>query len=312
MTERQKSSRAGWLPKWLAPRGLSRTRIGVVSDSASCLPGHFGPHPDFIEVPIPIIVDNHVHGEDLQALMMGLAMGKAVKTSRPAPGEFERAYRQLLDAGCESIISIHMSGALSGTVEAARLAARSFEAPITVVDSRTVCLPQGFAVADVLAARAAGAPLEMLEQIAGTATANTVYFAVPSLEQLRRGGRISALSSVVGSLLNFKPILGIAEGSIVALEKPRSFARATARLVALALRDARDANGEVRLGVMHFGAEELAEEIATELAPFSVMPVVVESLPAVLAAHTGLGVIAVCVAPSYPQSASILDRPPAP
>lgn len=312
MTERQKSSRAGWLPKWLAPRGLSRTRIGVVSDSASCLPGHFGPHPDFIEVPIPIIVDNHVHGEDLQALMMGLAMGKAVKTSRPAPGEFERAYRQLLDASCESIISIHMSGALSGTVEAARLAARSFEAPITVVDSRTVCLPQGFAVADVLAARAAGAPLEMLEQIAGTATANTVYFAVPSLEQLRRGGRISALSSVVGSLLNFKPILGIAEGSIVALEKPRSFARATARLVALALRDARDASGEVRLGVMHFGAEELAEEIATELAPFSAMPVVVESLPAVLAAHTGLGVIAVCVAPSYPQSASILDRPPAP
>ncbi|MEF9874116.1 MAG: DegV family protein [Glutamicibacter sp.] len=312
MTERQKSSRAGWLPKWLAPRGLSRTRIGVVSDSASCLPGHFGPHPDFIEVPIPIIVDNHVHGEDLQALMMGLAMGKAVKTSRPAPGEFESAYRQLLDAGCESIISIHMSGALSGTVEAARLAARSFDAPITVVDSRTVCLPQGFAVADVLAARAAGAPLEMLEQIAGRATANTVYFAVPSLEQLRRGGRISALSSVVGSLLNFKPILGIAEGSIVALEKPRSFARATARLVALALRDARDANGEVRLGVMHFGAEELAEEIATELAPFSAMPVVVESLPAVLAAHTGLGVIAVCVAPSYPQSASILDRPPAP
>ncbi|MEF9980139.1 MAG: DegV family protein [Glutamicibacter sp.] len=312
MTERQKSSRAGWLPKWLAPRGLSRTRIGVVSDSASCLPGHFGPHPDFIEVPIPIIVDNHVHGEDLQALMMGLAMGKAVKTSRPAPGEFERAYRQLLDAGCESIISIHMSGALSGTVEAARLAARSFDAPITVVDSRTVCLPQGFAVADVLAARAAGAPLEMLEQIAGRATANTVYFAVPSLEQLRRGGRISALSSVVGSLLNFKPILGIAEGSIVALEKPRSFARATARLVALALRDARDASGEVRLGVMHFGAEELAEEIATELAPFSAMLVVVESLPAVLAAHTGLGVIAVCVAPSYPQSASILDRPPAP
>ncbi|MFJ2351948.1 DegV family protein [Glutamicibacter sp. NPDC087673] len=312
MTERQKSLRAGWLPKWLAPRGLSRTRIGVVSDSASCLPGHFGPHPDFIEVPIPIIVDNHVHGEDLQALMMGLAMGKAVKTSRPAPGEFESAYRQLLDAGCESIISIHMSGALSGTVEAARLAARSFDAPITVVDSRTVCLPQGFAVADVLAARAAGAPLEMLEQIAGTATANTVYFAVPSLEQLRRGGRISALSSVVGSLLNFKPILGIAEGSIVALEKPRSFARATARLVALALRDARDASGEVRLGVMHFGAEELAEEIATELAPFSAMPVVVESLPAVLAAHTGLGVIAVCVAPSYPQSASILDRPPAP
>ncbi|WP_413454420.1 DegV family protein [Glutamicibacter sp. FR1] len=312
MTERQKSSRAGWLPKWLAPRGLSRTRIGVVSDSASCLPEAFARHADFIEVTIPIIVDNHVQGEDLQALMMGLAMGKAVKTSRPAPGEFERAYRQLLDAGCESVISIHMSGALSGTVDAARLAARSFDAPIAVVDTRTVCLPQGFAVADVLVARDAGAPLEMLEQIARTATANSVYFAVPSLEQLRRGGRISALSSVLGSLLNFKPILGIAEGAIAALEKPRSFARATARLVSLALRDARGATGEVRLGVMHFGAEELAEEIATELAPFSAEPVVVESLPAVLAAHTGIGVIAVCVAPLNPQPESILDSQPVP
>lgn len=307
MTERQKSSRAGWLPKWLAPRGLSRTRIGVVSDSASCLPQELRALPDFIQVPIPIIVDNHVHGEDLQALMMGLAMGKAVKTSRPAPGEFVRAYRQLLDAGCESIISIHMSGALSGTVDAARLAARSFDAPITVIDSNTVCLPQGFAVADVLQARAAGAPLQMLEQIARTATANTVYFAVPSLEQLRRGGRISALSSVLGSLLNVKPILGISDGAIIALEKPRSFARATARLVSLALRDAREATGQVRLGVMHFGAEELAVEIATELAPFSSGPVVVESLPAVLAAHTGMGVIAVCAAPLNPQPASFLD-----
>lgn len=304
MTERQKSSRAGWLPRWLAPRGLSRTRIGVITDSASCLPERFAQAPDFLQVPIPIIVENHVQGEDLQALMMGLAMGKMVKTSRPAPGEFARAYRQLLEAGCESIISIHMSGAMSGTVDAARLAAREFDAPITVVDTRTVCLPQGFAVADVLDARAAGAPLEMLEQIAGSAAANSVYFAVPSLEQLRRGGRISALSSVLGSLLNVKPILGISEGAIAALEKPRSFARAQARLVALGLRDARQATGDVRLGVMHFGAAELATEIATEFAPYSAGEVVVASLPAVLAAHTGMGVLAVCAAPLHPQPAA--------
>ena len=61
-----------------------------------------------------------------------------------------------------------------------------------------------------------------------------------------------------------------------------------------------------------FSAEELAEEIATELAPFSAEPVVVESLPAVLAAHTGIGVIAVCVAPLNPQPESILDSQPVP
>ncbi|KUM31939.1 hypothetical protein AQ436_02140 [Arthrobacter sp. EpRS66] len=301
MNERQKSSRAGWLPKWLAPRGLSRPRIGVVTDSASCLPQAFRDRAGLIEVDIPIIVDNHVQGADTQALMMGLAMGKPVKTSRPAPGEFARAYRQLFDAGCEQVISIHMSGALSGTAESARLAAADFQHKVTVLDSNTVSLPLGFTVADVLDARDAGAPMQMLEQIVGMATANSVYFAVPSLEQLRRGGRISALSSVLGSLLNVKPILTIDQGAITALEKPRSFARAQARLVALALRDARSAQGPVRLGVMHFGAAELATEIATELAPFSSQPVVIESLPAVLAAHTGMGVLAVAVAPLDPQ-----------
>ncbi|WP_404291454.1 DegV family protein [Glutamicibacter arilaitensis] len=302
MNERTKSPRAGWLPKWLAPRGLARTRIGVVTDSAACLPAHLLDSEDFACLGIPIIVDNHVHGEDLNALMMGLAMGKPVKTSRPAPGEFTRVYRALAAAGCESIISIHLSGQLSGTVEAARLAAEGIEVPVKVIDSRTVAMPQGFAVADVLAARDAGAPLEMLEQIARSATQNSVYFAVPSLEQLRRGGRISTISSVVGNLLNVKPILSIADGAIHPIEKPRSFARAQARLVALGAQAATEAQGPVRIGVMHFGAAELATEIANELAPLSEQQVSIESLPAVLAAHTGIGVLAVAVAPLNPQS----------
>lgn len=310
MTERQKSSRAGWLPKWLAPRGLSRPLIGIVSDSASCLPTEYRDRPGFIEVNVPIIVDNHVQGEDPQALMMGLAMGKSVKTSRPAPGEFERAYRELLGRGCQQVLSIHFSAALSGTVDAARLAAQGFENKVTVIDSGTVALPLGFALADALDARDAGAPLEVLKQIVSTATTNTVYFAVPSLESLRRGGRISALSSVLGSLLNVKPILTIENGSITALEKPRSFARAQARLVALALRDAKNSDAPVRLGVMHFGAAELATEIATELAPFSAHPVVVESLPAVLAAHTGMGVLAVSAAPLHPQPVHTIAQEP--
>ena len=301
MSERTKSPRAGWLPKWLAPRGLSRTRIGVVTDSAACLPSSLLQSADFACVNIPIIVDSNVHGDDLNALMMGLAMGKSVKTSRPAPGEFTKVYRQLQDAGCESIISIHMSGQLSGTVDAARLAANDVQLPVTVIDTRTVAMPQGFAVADVLAARQAGAPREMLAQIARSAAQNSVYFAVPSLEQLRRGGRISTMSSVLGNLLNVKPILHIDDGLIQPIEKPRSFARAQARLVALGTEAASKAHGPVRLGVMHFGAAELATEVANELASLSDEPVQIESLPAVLAAHTGIGVLAVAVGPLNPQ-----------
>ncbi|GAA1411361.1 DegV domain-containing protein [Glutamicibacter uratoxydans] len=309
MSERAKSPRGGWLPKWLAPRGLSRARIGIVSDSASCLPESLRGSEDFIQLGIPIIVDNDVQGEDVTALMMGLAMGKSVKTSRPAPGEFARAYAQLAAAGCDSIISIHLSAGLSGTADAARLAAADAPVPVAVVDSKTVAMPQGYAIADMLQARAAGAPREMLEQIAAAAAANTVYFAVPSLETLRRGGRISAVSSVFGNLLNVKPILSIVNGAISPIEKPRSFARAQARLVALARRDAEAVQGPARIGVMHFGAAELAAEIATELGPYAHGPVLIESLPAVLAAHTGIGVLGVCVAPLYPQSGP--ETPPA-
>ncbi|MFJ2620239.1 DegV family protein [Glutamicibacter sp. NPDC087344] len=302
MTERSKSPRTGWLHKLLAPRGPTGPRIGVVTDSACCLPPQLRHSEDLIILGIPIIVDNHVHGEDINALMMGLAMGQSVKTSRPAPGEFARAYQQLADAGCQVVISIHLSAALSGTLEAARLAASQAAIPVSVIDSGTVALAQGYAVADVLAARQAGAGLAMLEQLASAAKTNSVYFAVPSLEQLRRGGRISTVSSVFGNLLNVKPILGIVDGAITPLEKPRSFARAQARLVALAQRDSAAATGPVRLGVMHFGAAELASEIATELKPYSAPEVLVCSLPAVLAAHTGMGVLGVAVAPLYPQS----------
>lgn len=309
MSERAKSPRPGWLPKWLAGRGLSRARIGVVSDSASCLPAALQASSDYIQLGIPIIVDNHVHGEDVNALMMGMAMGRSVKTSRPAPGEFTRAYAQLAEAGCDSIISLHLSGALSGTADAARLAASGAPVPVSVIDSRTVALAQGFALADVLAARDAGASLEQLESIAATGAAHGIYFAVPSLDTLRRGGRISAVSSVLGNLLNVKPILAIHDGAITAIEKPRSFARAQARLVALAQRDAGQIQGAVRIGVMHFGAAELAAEIATELNPYASGEVLIESLPAVLAAHTGLGVLAVCVAPVDPQLEAAAEAP---
>src|SRR5699024_5482321 len=118
-----------------------------------CLPPALLASADFIQLGIPIIVDNHVHGEDVNALMMGLAMGQSVKTSRPAPGEFARAYAQLAAAGCREVVSIHLSAGLSGTVDAARLAASQAPVPVSVIDSRTVAMAQGFAVADVLAAR---------------------------------------------------------------------------------------------------------------------------------------------------------------
>lgn len=301
MSDRSTGSRAGWFPKLRPARGPVRSKIGIVTDSSACLSGAWLESENFQVLSIPVIVNEVIHQDDPQALLMGLAMGQAVRTSRPSPGYFMRAYRQLAASGCEQIISVHMSSSLSGTYESARLASGEVEVPVTVVDSRTVALPLGFAVRRMLTRRAAGATFEELLDIARAAEDNAVFFAVPSLEQLRRGGRISALSGVLGNLLSVKPILSISSGAIQAVEKPRTFPRALARLVALARQAAEDSETTVDVGVMHFGALETAEELSVELAELSSEPVVFEDLPAVLAAHTGIGVIAVCIAPHYPQ-----------
>ncbi|OIH84276.1 hypothetical protein BLJ79_12510 [Arthrobacter sp. UCD-GKA] len=276
--------------------------VGVVTDSAAALPEDWvGQHARFLRVvPMPVMVDDQIFSEGTDdvptELALGLAMGKSVRTSRPAPGQMLRAYQDLAAAGVKEIISIHLSGALSGTVEAARLAAESSPVPVTVVDTLTVALAEGFAVMDVVELAASGAPLQELRAVAERAAENHVYFAVPSLEQLRRGGRIGALASVLGTLLNVKPILSVSDGHIIAHEKVRTHSRTLARLVAIARQEAAERGAEVRLAVHYFGNQEAAEEIVQELAGASVFEVLAIPVPAVLGAHTGAGVLAVAIA----------------
>ena len=125
-----------------------------------------------------------------------------------------------------------------------------------------------------------------------------VYFYVPSLEQLRRGGRIGAAASLWGTMFSIKPILAVEDGRIIPLEKVRSAARAIARLEEIVAADAsaRPA-GQARLAVHHFGNQAEAEELARRLAAAlpACPPAQISALPAVLAAHAGLGVLAVIV-----------------
>lgn len=289
------------LPGAGAPVAPGSRTVGVVTDSAAALPADWvHRHGTYLRVvPMPVMVNDQIFSEGTDdvptELALGLAMGQAVRTSRPAPGQLLNAYRQLAEAGARHIISIHLSGDLSGTLDAARLAAESSPVPVTVVDSRTVALAQGFAVMDVVDAAAAGAEPEQLAALAAKAAENHVYFAVPSLEQLRRGGRIGTLASMLGTLLNVKPILSVCEGHIIAHEKVRTHSRTLVRLVAIARAEALARGPEVRLAVHYFGNLEAAEEIVQELAGASVFEVLAVPVPAVLGAHTGVGVLAVAI-----------------
>jgi DegV family protein with EDD domain len=252
---------------------------------------------------MPVMVGAEIYGEGeddiLETIAVALAAGTPVKTSRPSPGQFEQAYRAAELRGYEAIVSVHISGGLSGTADAARLAAARVGIPVDVVDTGTVGMAQGMAVQAAVEAASAGGDRSAVAAAATAQAARTkVFFYVPTLEQLRRGGRIGAAASLLGTMLAIKPILAVDGGRIVPLEKVRSGARAVARLEEIVVAEAEaHPGGSVVLAVHHFGNPEEAESLAVRLeaALPQCPPAQISSLPAVLAAHAGLGVLAVIV-----------------
>ncbi|MDP9883980.1 DegV family protein with EDD domain [Sinomonas atrocyanea] len=290
-----------------------RPRVAVVTDSSAALPPawteEFERAGCFACIVLPVMAGEEIftEGEDVDtALGLALAAGRQVRTSRPSPGQFERAYRAFEQAGFDAVLSLHLSGKLSGTADAARIASARVGIPVAVVDSQTAGMALGFAVQSAVLSAATGAGPAQVRRAAEDRLAGAeVLFYVPSLEQLRRGGRIGAAASLVGTVLSIKPILTLRDGLIVPLERIRTAPRAVSRLRELAEASAA-AHVPPVLAVHYFGnrpeAEGLARALAADLglAPGSV---VVSAMPAVLAAHTGLGVLAVVVSRSVGDAA---------
>lgn len=285
-------------------------RTAVVTDSAAALPADwvrdFTADGRLSVVPMPVMVGDDIYGEGeddiTETIAVALAGGVPVRTSRPSPGQFEQAYLAAQARGFESVVSIHISAELSGTADSARLAAARVGIPVEILDSRTVGMAQGMAVQSAVVAAADGRSADEVRAFAEERLARTkVYFYVPSLEQLRRGGRIGAAASLWGTMFSIKPILAVDGGKVVPLEKVRSAARAIARLEEIVAADAAARpEGEARIAVHHFGNPAEAEQLAARLGRLlpGCPPAQISSLPAVLAAHAGLGVLAVIVGES--------------
>ncbi|HCN23394.1 MAG TPA: fatty acid-binding protein DegV, partial [Arthrobacter bacterium] len=260
-------------PAPAAPAVVVRT--AVVTDSASALPADWvhacAGDGRLSVIPMPVMVGAEIYGEGeddiTETIALALASGKSVKTSRPSPGQFEQAYLAAERRGYEGVVSIHISGGLSGTADAARLAASRVTIPVEVLDSGTVGMALGMGVQNAVAAAAAGNGTSAVAAAAAAQFARTkVYFYVPSLEQLRRGGRIGAAASLLGTMFAIKPILAVDDGKIVPLEKVRSAAKAVARLEEIAAADAASRpHGQARLAVHHFGNQAEAEALAARL-----------------------------------------------
>jgi DegV family protein with EDD domain len=276
--------------------------VAIVTDSSAYLPAEYVDRHQITVVPLQVAIGGAVRTEgiDITAAEAAevLRESHSVTTSRPALERFARAYRDAAGAGADGIVSVHLSAAMSGTVESARLAAERAPVPVRVIDSRGVGMALGFAaLAGVAAARAGASLAEAAAAVERRARAARSLFYVDNLEHLRRGGRIGAAAGLLGSALMVKPLLHIVDGRVAPLEKVRTASRALARLEDLAVQQAADR--VVDLAVQHMAAGGRAAALATRLGDRipRVRDVYVGEVGLVIGAHAGPGMLGVVIAP---------------
>ena len=282
------------------------SRTAVLTDSTASLPPELAAARGITVVPLQVVIgasvmDEGPGGATPELVATALRDFVPVSTSRPAPTTLADTYRRLAAEGAQEIVSVHLSAEMSGTLESAQLAAREVDVDVRVVDSTQVGIGTGFAAltaADVVAA--GGSAGEAAEAARARGEATTSLFYVDTLEYLRRGGRIGTAAALLGSALAVKPILGIEDGRVAPRERVRTASRALARLEDLAVESAADAEVDVCVAHLANGARavDLAERIGVRLADnLAGREVMCGELGAVLGAHVGPGMVAVCVAP---------------
>lgn len=222
-------------------------------------------------------------------------------TSQPSIGDFLEVYEPLAAEG-NDIVSVHLAGGISGTVESARQAAdelmRSYpQRRVEVIDSRKACGALAMvAYAGVAAARSGGDVDAVAARVREASDTVKLWFAVDTLEFLRRGGRIGAAQAWMGGALKIKPILTV-DGEITPIERVRTAGRAFERMVEfLRSQQADGADGWI---VQHIQAHEQAErlvEAGREI--FGNEPVLVSEIGPVIGAHVGPGLLGVGGAPA--------------
>ncbi|MFF2176345.1 DegV family protein [Lysinibacillus sp. NPDC058147] len=202
-------------------------RIHIVTDSTCDLTKEEVAQHGIHIVPLTIQIDDktYIDGIDLEPQPFLSLMKNAKnlpKSSQPAPGKFKELYDELGKDG-DQIISIHMTGSMSGTVESARQAAQMSDSDVTVIDSRFIAIGLAIQIREAIKMRDTGATVEEIVERLEKVRENTyLYVIVDTLENLIKGGRIGKGTGFIGSLLNIKVIANLEGGAYNPVSKVRS------------------------------------------------------------------------------------------
>ena len=271
--------------------------VAIVTDTCHYLPRKIVADQEIHEVSLYVhwpegaVRESSITDYDAYYLRLG-TVADLPTTSQPSIGDFLAVYEPLLDAGRE-IVSIHLAGGMSGTVRAAEQARDQLgerAGMVHVIDSATACGGEGLVVLAAAAAARSGADGAAVAAHATQARSQLkMWFAIDTLDYLRRGGRIAGAQAWLGSALRIKPILTV-EAEITPVERVRTSRRAFERMVDL-LRS-RSEDGADGWMVQHIQAPNEAAELAargTEI--FGLPPRVISEIGPVIGTHVGPGLL---------------------
>lgn len=247
------------------------TRIAIITDTDSSLPADVAAHYHIRQVPINIHFGQETFrtGVDIDDARLFARIdreGKVPTPSAPSPGQFSEAYQAAFADGAEQIVCFCVSGKASATYSAA-VTARDLmpERDITVVDTNSVTMGQGFTVLAAAEAAQAGATREeLIARALDVRDRVHLYAALSTLKYLAMSGRVETLTAGVANLLNVKPILTLRDGKLDLLERVRTRANAWRRVIELAVQAAGPSPVE-RTAILHVNALADARQFKEQL-----------------------------------------------
>ena len=273
------------------------TKIKIVTDSSITIEPELAKDLNITIVPLTVMIDGVVYSDsnlkEGEFLQLMKSSKNLPKTSQPPVGVFAEVFEDL-SAEDVQIISIHMSHALTGTVEAARQGATLAKADVTVVDSSFTDQAMKFQVVEAAKMAKAGATLEeILQKLEEVKAKTELYIGVSTLENLVKGGRIGRVTGLISSLLNIRVVMQMTNHTLTPIVKGRG-----AKTFKKWLDDLKESLKEKEIeeiGISYAGGPEFANQMKEELQEFVEKPISVLETGSIIQTHTGENAWAVLV-----------------
>lgn len=274
------------------------TKIKIVTDSSVTIEPELVKQLDITVVPLSVMIDNVVYSdadlkEEGKFLQLMQEAKNLPKTSQPPVGVFAEVFEELSKDGSQ-ILAIHMSHALSGTVEAARQGASLSTADVTVIDSSFTDQALKFQVVDAAKLAQEGKDMEeILTRVEAVKNNTELYIGVSTLENLVKGGRIGRVTGLLSSLLNIRVVMQMKDHELQPIVKGRGAKTFKKWLDELTTTLSERSVAEI--GISYSGSADWAKEMKESLQTYVEKPISVLETGSIIQTHTGENAWAILV-----------------